>query len=119
MSESSLLDESTLDSQYHYRFIQERPQAVARARLKGFRIVRPSEEGVKTLFEQEDATANDVIAHGDRVLMKIRKSQQEKHRAELRERGASRLRTVDEQVKELARKNKIKVREDDDNDEED
>lgn len=61
------VDKSTLDKNMHYRFVQERPQRIARLRARGYRLVSVSEDGVKSLLEDE--TADDRIRDGDTVLM--------------------------------------------------
>jgi hypothetical protein len=113
-SESSLLNHETLDDSFHYRFIQERPTQVARAKLKGYKIVRPSETGEETIFEQEDADAQDIIKHGDRILMKIPKKGHLQHRERTRERALNRLRTPDQKVRAQAKERGIKIHDEDD-----
>lgn len=63
-----ILDRETLDPSMHYRFVQERPQRVARLRARGYRPVSVSEDGVRTLL-QEGETADDRIRDGDTILM--------------------------------------------------
>jgi len=108
-SESAILDEDTLDKGMHYRFIQTRPAAVARAKLKGYRVVKPSEDGVKTLYDQEDADAEDVIKHGDRILMAVPKARHQKHRKDVRDLATSRIKSVEAKTRQLAREAKIKI----------
>jgi hypothetical protein len=107
--ESAVLDEETLDPSMQYRFIQERPTAISRAKLKGYRVVRPSEDGVKTRFGQEDEPAEDIIKHGDRILMAIPKASHHQHRSDLKKSAIQRLSSNEQRVRQLARENKIKL----------
>jgi len=91
--------------------VQVRPTQLSRARLKGYRMVKPSETGEKTLYDQEDATPEDVIKHGDRVLMAVPKAKHQKHRKEIQDLTNSRLRSADQRVKELAARSKVKLHE--------
>jgi hypothetical protein len=67
-----IVDRETLDPQYHYRFVQERPQRIARLRAKGYTPVSVSEDGVKTIIG-DDEPADDRIRDGDTILMKVPK----------------------------------------------
>lgn len=62
-----IVDRETLDPSMHYRFVQERPQRIARMRAKSYRLVSVSEDKVRSLLEDE--TADDRIRDGDTVLM--------------------------------------------------
>ena len=108
-SESAILDEDTLDPNMHYRFIQERPTSLSRARLKGYRLVKPSETDVRTLFDQEDKPGEDIIKHGDRVLMAIPKSKHHQHRRDISEMTLRRLQSNDQKVRELASKTRVEI----------
>ncbi len=67
-----ILDISTLDTEhYHYRFIQDRPQNIARKRSMGYVNVLAEEEGVKTLTEE--VSADGLIRDGDTILMRVPK----------------------------------------------
>lgn len=113
-SESQVLDESTLDKRFHYRFVQERPTQISRMRLKGYSLVNPAEEKVRTLFNQEDASAENVIKHGDRVLMKVPLSQHLEYRRQRTARADSRLRANDNKVRQLAKEHGMALHEKDD-----
>jgi hypothetical protein len=63
-----IVDHETLDPDKHYRFVQDRPQRIARMRAKGYRLVSVSEDGVRTVLEDETG-ADDRIRDGDTVLM--------------------------------------------------
>lgn len=58
----------SLNPKMHYRFVQDRPQRVARLRSRGYRPVSVSEDGVRTLLGEEE-TADDRIRDGDTILM--------------------------------------------------
>jgi hypothetical protein len=115
-SDSAILDEETLDPNMHYRFIQERPTSISRAKLKGYRLVRPSETDVRTLYDQEDQPGEDIIKHGDRILMAIPKSKHHRNRRDISEMTLRRLQSNDQKVRELARQSKVEIhdREEDD-----
>lgn len=118
VSESAIIDPSTLRSGYHYRFVQVRPTNLARARLKGYRVVKPSETNEKTLYDQEDAIPEDVIKHGDRVLMAVPTAKHQSHREEIRRLTNSRLQSNDQRVRELAKRSKVKLHDKDEEDDE-
>lgn len=70
-----IVDRESLDPQYHYRFIQDRPQRIARMKSKGYSFVSATEDGVKILLE--DSPADDKIRDGDAILMKVPKDRHE------------------------------------------
>lgn len=109
LGESEILDPNTLRGSVHYRFVQTRNTQLARARLKGYRVVKPSETGERTLFEQEDAPAEDVIKHGDRVLMAAPMAKHKDNRRRVRDRAVRRLKSHDQQLRELAKERGIKI----------
>jgi hypothetical protein len=112
-SESAILDDSTLDPSQYYRFVQNRSTQMTRARLKGFRVVKPSEESVRTVLGQEDADAEDVIKHGDRILMARPKDVQEAARREKISRAEARLRSNDQRVRDRAKEHGVRLHEGD------
>lgn len=77
--ESALLDPESLDPDMHYRFFNTSPSRIARARALGYRVVK-REDGVRTLYDQEDDDATGTIVHGDRVLMMISKEKYDNRR---------------------------------------
>ena len=67
-----IVDLDTLNTdEYHYRFVQDRPQNMARKRSKGYKPVLAEQEGVRTL--NEEVSADGLIRDGDSVLMKVPK----------------------------------------------
>lgn len=72
------IDPASLDPNMHYRFVYTGGNKIARRLTRGFRFVRPSEDGVRQLYGEENPTGDDRIRHGDTVLMCIPK---EKHDA--------------------------------------
>jgi hypothetical protein len=116
LSDSDILDERTLRKDMHYRFVQVRPTSIARAKLRGYRIVKPSETEEKTLYSQEDATPEDVIQHGDRVLMAVPKRVHADNRRRVKEMAETRLRSHDQRVRQLAAERKVKLHEHDEED---
>lgn len=115
-SESAILKEDTLDPKLHYRFVQQRPTQVSRYKLKGYRVVRPSEDGVETLYDQEDKPAEDIIKHGDRVLMAIPKPKYHQLAARVKERAISRLQTNEEKFRSTAKRRGVKIHDKDEGD---
>lgn len=68
-----LIDVDTLDTKtYYYRLVQDRPQNMARKRVKGYEPVLAEEEGVKLLTGE--VSADGLIRDGDTVLMRIPKA---------------------------------------------
>lgn len=73
------IDPATLDPNMHYRFVYTGGNKIARRLTRGFRFVRRSEDQVKQLYGEEGSDkGDDMIRHGDTVLMCIPK---EKHDA--------------------------------------
>jgi hypothetical protein len=116
-SESSLLDQETLDPKFHYRFIQERPTSVARAKLKGYRVVKTDEDKVKTVYDQEDETPQNIIKHGDRILMKVPKAKHKSNRKEVSDQANQRLLSANQKVRQKAREMGLQLHEVDEEDE--
>jgi hypothetical protein len=109
LSDSAVLDPDSLDPNLHYRFVQHRPTQVARAKMAGYRIVSPTDSGVKTIHDQEDGHPENVIKHGDRVLMATPKAKHKQNRDDLRRLTNQRLESNSQRVKELAKEKKVKL----------
>lgn len=71
--EALLLDPKSLDPDTYYRWVQLRPQNIARKKAQGFQITSRTKSGVKPLVELEK-TADDSIRFADSVLMSCPKS---------------------------------------------
>ena len=98
----SIVDLDTLDTEtYHYRFIQERPQNVARKRSMGSIHLIAEEEGVKTITGE--VAADGLIRDGDSILMRVPKARFEDRRKKSKKFTDSRLATVDQQFKKKAK----------------
>lgn len=95
------------DEEYEYRFVQERPDNITRRKLKGYEFVRPDEEKVRMVYDHGQGSSENLIRHGDCVLMRIKKN---KKRAQ-QERGEKigRLRRVntDAEFKRKAREARV------------
>jgi len=115
-SESAVLDESTLDPSLYYRFVQARPERISRAKLNGFKTVKPEETGERTLFEQDDDTPEGVLKHGDRILMAMPKAKATERAKKNTALADMRLRSHDQRVREMAKSRKIKLHEADEED---
>lgn len=85
-----IVDRDTLNTEeYHYRFVQDRPQNMARKRSKGYVPVIAEEEGVKTLTEE--VSADGMIRDGDSILMRVPLDRFKKRRKQLADFTESRL----------------------------
>jgi hypothetical protein len=93
-----IVDHESLDPQKHYRFVQDRPQRIARMRAKGYRLVSVSEDGVKTVLE-DDTEADDRIRDGDTVLMCTPKEKFEEGRRKVAKITRGRLATPEAQFR--------------------
>lgn len=79
----TMIDMDTLDTEnYHYRFIHERPQRVARMRHRGYEPVLASQDGVKPMVEGM-VGPDDLIHDGDTILMKVPRERFENGRKKL------------------------------------
>lgn len=84
-----MVDQSTLDPNRHYRFVQDRSANVAKKKIRGYRIESRSQSGIRTLVDLEQ-TADDTIRVADQILMScpkegfLRRRQQLAHLAEAR-----------------------------------
>lgn len=66
--EALLIDPDSLDPDRYYRWVQVRPQNVARKKAQGFELVSRKNSKVRPLVELEK-TADDTIRFADSVLM--------------------------------------------------
>lgn len=66
--EALLLDPDSLDSSKYYRWVQSRPQNIAKKKAMGFQLVSKKSSGVKSLVDLE-RTVDDTIRFSDSVLM--------------------------------------------------
>lgn len=103
------LELETLDNNYYYRWVHERPQRVARMMARGYHIVSATESGVKTLTGQEDHAADDRLRNGDTVLMAVSKARYLEGRNEVQKLARKRLEAPERQFRKKARENKVNV----------
>lgn len=96
------LDRSSLDPAMHYRFVYTGGNKIARRLTRGYRFVRPSEDGVKKLYA-EDEKGDDTIRHGDTVLMCISKEKHEEMEKRVRDLTRARLSAPKGQFRKKAR----------------
>lgn len=75
------LDPSTMEAGYRYRWCQIRPENMTSKKLRGYEMVRRSEDRVRPIFDVEEGEAGDVVRRGDTVLMKIRDHRLTRNRA--------------------------------------
>lgn len=99
---AGIVDHETLDDAKHYRFVQDRPQRIARMKAKGYRLVSVSEDGVKTIIGDDEA-ADDRIRDGDTILMCTDKSRFEEGRKKLAKVTRGRLATPVAQFRKKTR----------------
>lgn len=105
--DSSVLDPSSLDEDYEYRFVQERVTNVAQKKTKGYTFVEEGE--VETLLEQEDKSGDGRIRHGDRVLMKCPKTRVKQRRERHRELNENRLNATSSAMRQKADQAGVRV----------
>jgi hypothetical protein len=67
------LDPSTLDPGYVYRWVHKLPLKVARAKAKGYELVKPSEEQILNVVGDSPEAEDGTYTLGDVVLMRVKK----------------------------------------------
>lgn len=97
-----ILDMESLNPEFYYRFVQERPQRIARMKARGGRIVSASEDGVKTFIE-DDTPADDKIRDGDTILMRFPREKHEESRRKVRKITRGRLATPEANFRKKAK----------------
>lgn len=98
----SIVDLESLNTEeFHYRFIQDRPQNVARKRSMGYIPVLAEEDGVQTITGE--VSADGLIRDGDSILMKVPRERYEQRRKKSKQLTDSRLATVDQSFKKKAK----------------
>lgn len=85
------LDPNSLDPNMHYRFVYTGGNKIARRLTRGYRFVRPSEDGVQKLYSEGNEAGDDTIRHGDTVLMCISKERHEEMEKRVRDISRARL----------------------------
>ena len=107
-SVQGIVDTETLDTEnYHYRFIQDRPQNIARKRSLGYVNVLAEEEGVQTLTGE--VSADGLIRDGDSILMRVPKERIQARRKRTKQFADLRLANVDQQFKKKAKEAKVQA----------
>jgi hypothetical protein len=102
-----MLDRSTLDPNRYYRFVQVRDKRIAEMRLRGYTTVSRTEDGVETIFDQEDNAADDTIRVGDTVLMSCPKEVYLRRVAQKRQLSEARLLSPEQRFDEKASRSKV------------
>lgn len=98
------LDPNSLDPTMHYRFVYTGGNKIARRLTRGYRFVRASEDGVKKLYGEEGTdSGDDMIRHGDTVLMCIPKEKHEAMEKRVRDISRARLAAPKGQFRKKAR----------------
>lgn len=97
------LDPDSLNPNLHYRFVSTSGQKIARRLVRGYRFVRPSEDGVRKLNAEEDDKGEDRIRHGDTVLMCIPKERHLEMEEKVRNLSRARLAAPKGQFRKKAR----------------
>lgn len=112
--ETVLLDPDSLDNSKHYRFIQERPNNVAKRIQQGYEVVLRSEHGVRLLSdeldtpEEETKTADDKVRVGDTILMMCDKDLYDERRKGATRLANARLGATEEQFRQQARRRGVR-----------
>jgi len=102
------LDPETLNPNMNYRFVKDEPLNISRKRMKGYRPVLKEDNGVKTLVEADDQ-GDGLIRVGDTILMACPKGAFKRRQKEARVRAAGKLRIPKKKVKDLAKANKVRI----------
>ena len=98
-----IVDVNTLDTKnYHYRFIQERPQNMARKKAKGYVPVLAEDEGVELLAGE--VSPDGVIRDGDSVLMRVPKDRFRQRRKQIAKFTEDRLTAPVQRFKQKTKK---------------
>lgn len=99
--DDSLIDPDSLDKNFHYRFVQSRPNRMARARKQGYKPVQADEI---VLVNGSDAgeSADNLVHDGDRILMKVPKERKKERDKEARKLRAQRMKAPVQSFKNKA-----------------
>lgn len=100
---SKMVDEDTLSSDQHVRWVFNSSQRIASMMVKGYRLVR-EEDGIQTYTGTEVRTPEGNIIDGDLILMVCDKQRVNKRREELDKVTQLRLRGPVEEFKHRLRK---------------
>ena len=111
------LDAESLESGKAYRWVNRSAVKVARARLKGYRIVS-KDSGVVPLIEVENGADGSIIA-GDLVLMETDKARYKARKASEVDLAIERTKRSGDDVLERGKRLGVKTRVIDDDDDED
>lgn len=106
---SNILDESTLDPEMHYAFVQERSTNIARKKMLGYRQVNREEHGVKTVAGLDEDDGTGAIRDGDTVLMMVPKKDKEARDRQKQSLRKTRLANADGRFKEMAARSGVKI----------
>jgi hypothetical protein len=87
-----VLDETTLDRNLHYRWVQNDPRSIAKRSGQGYRFVSRKDDKVKMLIEN-GIPPDDRFYHMDTVLMCCERKRFTERRDRNREISAMRLRS--------------------------
>lgn len=87
----SQLDLSSLDPKYIYRLVHKSNLKVARAKAKGYVIVRPEEEEIKNAVGDSPEAEDGTYTVGDTVLMKCPKDTHRARRHHVKRKTDARL----------------------------
>ena len=99
------IDTSTLDPAFKYRWVNKTGTKFSRAKMRGYVVVDPSKEEVRTTAGAEpDVGPDGVYQCSDVVLMKIPRSKYKARRALVRERTESRLKSAKKKAKKSLRR---------------
>ncbi len=100
--DSLRLDESTTDPGMVYRFVSDKPQRVARHRIKGYRPVELTEDGPRLLIpELLDDRGDGLIHVSDTILMACPKEVVDARQGQIGQLRDARLKQPKKKVKRL------------------
>lgn len=102
------LDTKTLDPNYIYRWVQNRPQNITRKQSRGGSFVSKEVDKVRPLVDQ-GGTADDRICNGDTILMKFPRERVEKRRKQIADTTRALLAAPAQQFRQKAERVKVEV----------
>lgn len=102
---TAIIDPESLDPEYNYRFVQKRPQRLARVKMKGYEPVDRDE--VELLTDQLGGAEEEKIIHGDVILMKAPKDLVARRRKEVKELNERRIRAPEGSFRKKAASTRV------------
>lgn len=97
------LDLASLDPKFEYRWVHKSPFKVARAKARGYVIVRPEEEeGILSVVGDSPEASDGTFSIGDVILMKLAKAEHRARRHMVARKTTARLKAPTKKFKKDA-----------------